>query len=97
MLLEVGCLQSISIPPIERFYSLTPKINSVVNEIQVEHMVNVSLQITPSPRSAISPNSMATHFIKLYTKTNPENHVEFSHHHLQGLPLNKDKLYQYQL
>ena len=97
LLLEAGCLQTISIPPTNRFHSLTPEINSIVNEIQAEHMNNVLLHITSSTRSAISSTSTTTHVIKLYTDMNPETQALLEHDPLKGLSLNKDKLYQYEL
>jgi len=97
ILLEAGCLQTLIIPPTEKFNSLTQEINSVVNEIQAEYMTNICLQITSSPKSATNPDSVATHVIKLYTESNPEAHVHLQHGTLKGLALNKEKLYQYQL
>ena len=68
-----------------------------MNDIQAEHMYNVLLHITSSPRSVISSMSTATHVIKLYTDTNLETQALFEHDPLEGLSLNTDKLYQYQL
>ena len=68
-----------------------------IMEFQNLKMTNICLQITSSPKSATTPDSVATHVIKLFTESNPEAHVHQEHGPLKGLSLNKEKLYQYQL
>ncbi|KAL2329698.1 hypothetical protein Fmac_017279 [Flemingia macrophylla] len=71
-LLDYGCLDSVIIPPAERFASFGPSINDAINLVQVDLMFALGILITTCP-SSYKPNGYATHVMKIV----PEDHKDF--------------------
>ncbi|KAL2343955.1 hypothetical protein Fmac_005240 [Flemingia macrophylla] len=71
-LLDYGCLDSIIIPPTERFTSFGPSINDAINQVQADLMSSLGILITTCP-SSYKPNGYATHVMKVL----PEDHKDF--------------------
>ena len=71
-LLDYGCLESILIPPSERFEGFNPSINDVINLIQKEMMDYIAIKIITCP-SNFSAQNYPCHIIKLL----PEDHRNF--------------------
>jgi len=71
-LLNYGCLESILIPPSDRFEGFNPSINEAINLIQAEMMNYISIKIVTCPSNFTSQNYL-THVMKLL----PEDHRDF--------------------
>ncbi|KAL2343402.1 hypothetical protein Fmac_004687 [Flemingia macrophylla] len=71
-LLDYGCLDSVIIPPTERFTSFGPSINDAINQVQEDLMSSLEILITTCP-SNYKPNGYATHVMKIL----PEEHKDF--------------------
>ncbi|KAL2336517.1 hypothetical protein Fmac_010963 [Flemingia macrophylla] len=70
--LDYGCLESVIIPPSDRFGHFLPSINESINLIQAELMSTIGLLITSCPNT-FKPNGYSTNVIKLVT----EDHKDF--------------------
>ena len=71
-LLDYGCLESILIPPFDRFEGLNPSINEAINLIQVEMMDYIAIKITTCLGNFGAQN-YPSHVMKLL----PEDHKNY--------------------
>lgn len=71
-LLDYGCLESILIPPTDRFKDFDPSINEAINHIQAEMMSHLAIKIVTCP-SNFTPKSYPTHVLKIYM----EDHIDY--------------------
>ncbi|KAG4938558.1 hypothetical protein JHK82_044351 [Glycine max] len=71
-LLDYGCLESILIPPSDRFEGFNPSINEAINLIQAEMMDYIAIKITTCPSNFTAQN-YPCHVMKLL----PEDHRDY--------------------
>ena len=71
-LLDYGCLESIPIPPSDRFEGFNPSINEAINLIQAEMMDYIAIKITTCPSNFTAQN-YPCHVMKLL----PEDHRDY--------------------
>ncbi|KAH1238427.1 hypothetical protein GmHk_08G023089 [Glycine max] len=71
-LLDDGCLESILIPPSDRFEGFNPSINEAINLIQAEMMDYIAIKITTCPSNFTAQNYHC-HVMKLL----PEDHRDY--------------------
>ena len=71
-LLDYGCLESILIPPSNRFEGFKPSINEAINLIQTKMMDYISIKIVTCS-SNFSAKNYPCHVMKLL----PEDHKDF--------------------
>lgn len=76
-LLDYGCLDSVLIPPSEKFEGFNPTINDAINLIQAEIMSHLTLKITTCPNNFL-PQNYPTHGIKLLTKNHQDYPILFN-------------------
>ncbi|KAH1246863.1 hypothetical protein GmHk_06G016868 [Glycine max] len=71
-LLDYGCLESILIPPSDRFEGFNPSINEAISLIQAEMMDYIAIKITTFPSNFTAQN-YPCHVMKLL----PEDHRDY--------------------
>ncbi|KAL2329696.1 hypothetical protein Fmac_017277 [Flemingia macrophylla] len=94
-LLDYACLDSVIIPPTERFTHFLPSINEAINLLQAELMSTIGLLISSCP-SNYKPNGYSTHVIKLVT----EDHKDFPilcNDTSENLDIQGNSTYQYNI
>lgn len=94
---DYGCLESVLVPPTDRFSELTPPINDAINLIQAEMMSYVTLRIMTCPNN-FSHQNEPMHIIKLLVEDDNEDYpgVLFSDGY-EKWELEGNTTYQYNL
>ena len=94
-LLDYGCLESILIPPSDRFEGFNPSINEAINLIQAEMMDYIAIKITTYPNN-FSAQNYPCHVIKLL----PDDHRNFPclfNDEYESWDVQRNTQYQYSL